>query len=149
MAKMLRNLYKDFSIGGDKMGRKNILKLTHKDMDENVREICKVMGYLHYHTHDSRRSQPGFPDWLIIKEDTLVFVELKCGKDKLNEDQIKWFVALRRLRRCEAYVVRDQEGLDVLMEFLASKWYQDKIFMDNMSKLKEMTDKELGQAANL
>ena len=44
--------------------------LNEKKFQSQVVRIAKVFGWLCYHTYDSRRSEPGFPDlsaWSAIK----------------------------------------------------------------------------------
>jgi hypothetical protein len=43
---------------------------------------ARRLGYLVYHTHDSRRSAPGFPDLVLCNGQRLLFVELKSRTGK-------------------------------------------------------------------
>lgn len=48
-----------------------------------------------YHTHDSRRSQAGFPDLTMVREnDRVLFVELKTERGKVTQAQQEWIDAL-------------------------------------------------------
>ena len=53
-------------------------------------------GYLIYHTHDSRRSQPGYPDLHLIhaEKGISLFRELKRKTGTLSKDQRTWLSAL-------------------------------------------------------
>jgi len=72
---------------------------------EQVRRVASDYGWLPYHTHNSKRSEPGFPDLVLVRADRLVFAELKRVKGRISPDQGKWIWALRRAGR-EVYVWR-------------------------------------------
>lgn len=55
-----------------------------------VRDAALLYEWLHYHTHDSRRSDRGFPDIVLIKGDRILWRELKTQKGKLSPDQEIW-----------------------------------------------------------
>jgi hypothetical protein len=52
--------------------------------------VCRQFGLLHYHTHDSRKSEEGFPDSVIVGPSRVLFRELKGKTGKLGPDQIVW-----------------------------------------------------------
>jgi len=58
-----------------------------------VREVARGYGWTTYHTHDSRRSEPGFPDLVLVRE-RVVFAELKTVKGKVTPEQRVWLAAL-------------------------------------------------------
>lgn len=53
-------------------------------------------GWLIYHTHDSRRSEPGYPDLHLVHERRHLSMmrELKTQKGRLSEPQKRWIAAL-------------------------------------------------------
>lgn len=59
-----------------------------------VLEMAKRLHWLAYHTRDSRRSEPGFPD-LVLVRDRVIFAELKSERGKMSPEQITWRDALR------------------------------------------------------
>ena len=63
--------------------------ITEKDFQHTVVEAAKLYGWLCYHTHDSRRSEPGFPDLCLVREKVL-FREIKTDKGKLSPHQKLW-----------------------------------------------------------
>lgn len=85
--------------------------MTERELQENVLSLAKALSYLSYHTHDSRRSQPGFPDLVLAKPGRLIFIELKTAKGKLTAAQTIWLAALTDAG-AEAYVFRPLDWLD-------------------------------------
>lgn len=72
------------------------LKITEKEFQTQVVELAQRMGQLDYHTHDSRRSAPGFPDLVLCKpERKVIFIELKTESGKPTNHQLLWIGALR------------------------------------------------------
>lgn len=63
---------------------------------QRVRDIARVHQWLTYHTHRSERSEPGFPDLVLIhlRANRLVFAELKREKGHLTDHQKTWHQAL-------------------------------------------------------
>ena len=51
-------------------------------------ELATVCGWLAYHTHDSRRSTPGFPDLVLVRGGVLLFRELKTDTGKTSKAQL-------------------------------------------------------------
>ena len=72
---------------------------THSQMSEKEYQNAVVRAFLDYgwkvyHTFDSRRSEPGFPDLVMVKGKRIVFVELKSAKGKETTAQLEWLDAL-------------------------------------------------------
>jgi hypothetical protein len=68
--------------------------MLERELQNNVIELATWLGWLCYHTHDSRRSQPGFPDLVMVKGQRTLFVELKSATGKVTPDQMRWIHAL-------------------------------------------------------
>jgi hypothetical protein len=50
---------------------------TEKQFMATVIEAAQTLGWLVYHTHDSRRSESGFPDLVGVRRDRILFIEVK------------------------------------------------------------------------
>jgi hypothetical protein len=61
---------------------------------EFVRDVSRMRGWLSYHTRDSRRSDPGFPDLVLVRRPRLVFAELKAAGKHPTRFQRDWLSAL-------------------------------------------------------
>lgn len=70
--------------------------MTEKTLQAAILGAARRLGWLAYHTHDSRRSQPGYPDLHLVHPDTgrSLFRELKTQKGRLTPDQQAWLTAL-------------------------------------------------------
>lgn len=63
------------------------MKLTEAQFTQQVKELFEKLGWLVYHTKDSRYSQAGFPDIVAVRKPRVVFAELKIG-NKLTQGHI-------------------------------------------------------------
>jgi hypothetical protein len=72
-----------------------VRRLTEKRFMAQVVELARLRGWLVFHPYDSRRSQPGFPDLVLVRGRRLLFAELKVGRRELTADQQRWVDALR------------------------------------------------------
>ena len=68
--------------------------MNEEQFQANVIEMSKYMGYLHYHTHDSRRSVAGFPDLVLVGRNRILFREIKTENGQLSSAQLTWGGAL-------------------------------------------------------
>jgi hypothetical protein len=66
---------------------------SEKEFLAGVRGLARLCRWREYHTHDSRRSAPGFPDLVLVRE-RVVFAELKSEAGKLTPEQVAWANAL-------------------------------------------------------
>ena len=89
-----------------------------KDFLALVRDMAKGAGWIFYHTYDSRHSEPGFPDCVMIhvQGHRIVYCELKSQDGKERPAQLAYRVAIKAAGG-EAYLWRPsdmQEITDVL-----------------------------------
>ncbi|GAB3166706.1 hypothetical protein GCM10027059_26080 [Myceligenerans halotolerans] len=75
-----------------------------RDMSEdtllaNVRKLARELRLLVYHTHDSRKSERGWPDVVLASADRglLLVRELKDERRKVTDEQADWLHHLRDL----------------------------------------------------
>jgi hypothetical protein len=72
-----------------------------------VIEAAASLGWgLIYHTHDSRRSQKGFPDLVMVRGTRLLFVELKRVGEKPRVEQVAWLEGLEQVAAALRDLVR-------------------------------------------
>lgn len=68
--------------------------VTEDELMDYVTTLLTLHHWLWYHTHDSRRSNPGFPDIVAVKNGFVLFIELKRETGKVSESQQRWLDAL-------------------------------------------------------
>ncbi len=68
--------------------------MSEAEFQQQVIALARLYRYRVYHTHDSRRSQAGFPDLVLVRGKRLLFVELKTDTGRLTPEQYEWMVAL-------------------------------------------------------
>jgi hypothetical protein len=94
--------------------------MTEPELESAVRRLVKDLGLLGYHTKDSRRSEPGFPDWVIVGPYGTLFRELKSQHGRLTGDQTRWRYALRAAGQdCEVWRPSDLLAGTVAAELTA------------------------------
>ena len=80
--------------------------ISEKHFLLQVRELARYESWLTYHTHRSTRSEPGFPDLVLVRPPRVIFAELKTEKGKLSADQEAWLDVLDRCNEVETYLWR-------------------------------------------
>ncbi len=64
--------------------------VTEKEFQQAVMNQLKEHGWMAYHTWNSRRSAPGFPDVVAVKGGRLLMVELKKEGEDPDSNQQEW-----------------------------------------------------------
>lgn len=89
----------------------DVTLITERDWQSEVIEIAGAGGWMHYHTHDSRKSARGFPDLVFVRE-RVVYAELKSETGKPSDDQVRWLHALAAAGQ-EVYLWRPRDRATV------------------------------------
>lgn len=89
--------------------------MTEKELLAAVRQVAQLTGWRVYHTHDSRRSEAGFPD-LVLVRDRVLYRELKTARGRTTPEQDAWLEALRATG-ADADVWRPQDLTDGTVAF--------------------------------
>ena len=69
-------------------------RITEAALQRAVEECARALGYMVYHTYDSRRSEPGYPDLCLVRGDRLIYAELKSARGRVKPAQHAWLAAL-------------------------------------------------------
>lgn len=88
-------------------------KVSEKQFQAQVLQLVRLSGWLCYHTFDSRRSQRGFPDLVLVRPPALLFAELKSEGGKLRPEQEAWLKALGGCESVEARLWRPGDWKEI------------------------------------
>lgn len=78
--------------------------ISEREFQSQILQLAKAFGWLWFHTYDARRSQPGFPDLVLVRE-RVIFAELKTARGKQSDAQRAWESRLRAAK-AEFYLWR-------------------------------------------
>jgi hypothetical protein len=67
---------------------------TEAQLQQAIIELARALGWLVYHTFDSRHSAEGFPDLVLVRQGELIFAELKSAVGKVKPEQQLWLDVL-------------------------------------------------------
>lgn len=84
-----------------------------RHLQDRLIEAARLCGWRVYHCHDSRRSQPGFPDLVMVRAGVLLALELKRGlaevtamaRSPRGREQLEWIADLAAVPGVRAAVV--------------------------------------------
>ena len=62
----------------------------------HIKETARWYGWLVYHTYDSRHSEAGFPDLVMVNYHLglVIFAEIKANAGRVSPEQQVWVTAL-------------------------------------------------------
>ena len=102
------------------MGDRDPREPTEKALMQMIRGAAKLGGWLCYHTHDSRRSDPGFPDLVLVRPPDLLFVEVKAHNGRVSPEQQAWLEAINAAG-IPAWLCRGIDSTDQLCRMLTAR----------------------------
>ena len=91
--------------------------MPEAEWQKQIEDYATMHGWLWYHTRDSRRSPAGFPDLVLVRGETVIFLECKTMKKKPSAAQEVWMARLKGTQSVRAAVVRPSDW-DTLEEQL-------------------------------
>lgn len=84
--------------------------MTERQFLDAVTDLARWGGYQTYHTYDSRRSAPGFPDLVMARAgQPLLCIELKTPRGRLTAPQQGWLTLLGQTQGLRAEVWRPDD----------------------------------------
>lgn len=72
---------------------------SEDQLQRKIIQAAEELGWMAYHTHDSRRSNAGWPDLVLVhpRHRRLIIWELKSAKGRATPAQLAWLAALRNI----------------------------------------------------
>lgn len=87
------------------------------DFQAAIVQQAKLWGWLAYHTHDSRRCEPGFVDLVMLRRDRLLAWELKRSRrEKPTPAQRKWLRAFQSIPGAEVRIYSPEDWGTIIRE---------------------------------
>jgi hypothetical protein len=84
--------------------------MSEAELQELVIAAARLGGWRWYHTADSRRSNPGWPDLVLVRGREALFVELKSEKGRVRPEQREWLQALERVETFSTGILRPSDA---------------------------------------
>lgn len=85
---------------------------------KQVRALATTLHWWSYHPQLSRWSERGWPDWVFIRGERVVFAELKRDDTTITPHQARVITMLRNAGQ-EVYIWRPATGLEEIARLLA------------------------------
>ncbi|WDF32233.1 VRR-NUC domain-containing protein [Arthrobacter agilis] len=72
---------------------------SEKQLQDKIVQLAEELGWMTFHIYDSRRSNPGWPDLVLVHpvRRRLIIWELKSKNGRATPAQLTWLTALRNL----------------------------------------------------
>lgn len=83
--------------------------MRERDFQAMVQQAAGYLGWMSYHTWDSRRSNPGWPDLVLVKDGRMLCLELKTEKGRIRPEQEVWIAELQQVPGVTARIVRPSQ----------------------------------------
>lgn len=83
--------------------------MSESDFQAQVIAYAEALGWHVYHTQDSRRSNPGWPDLAMVRGHRLILWELKTEKGRVTPEQRDYIARLRDVKTVYAGIRRPSD----------------------------------------
>ena len=106
----------DYGLLGDRVDADEVVKWTEKEFQRHIEKQATLHGWLYYHPWRSDNSVAGFPDLTLVRDDRLMFWELKIDekRSKVTPHQQQWLDALAATGKVEVGVYRPSDIEEML-----------------------------------
>jgi hypothetical protein len=83
--------------------------LSEAQFQARVVALARANSWAVYHTHDSRRSEAGFPDLVMLRHGALLVAELKVGTNRPTPEQCSWIAEFALVPQAQVYVWKPED----------------------------------------
>jgi hypothetical protein len=83
--------------------------MRERDWQRTVVDLAEMYRWRVYHTFDSRRSEPGWPDLFCVKPGRAVALELKTQRGRVTAEQYGWLGLLASVPGVDAMLARPSD----------------------------------------
>lgn len=91
------------------------LRSSEDAFQDLVVEVMERSGFLVWHDHDSRRNEAGLPDLIAVRDDRVLFIELKTERGTMRQWQEVWGYLLSHVGgNTEYFVWRPSDWSEIL-----------------------------------
>lgn len=84
-------------------------RIPERDWQQQILDAARYLGFRCYHTYDSRRSAPGFPDLMCVRDGRLLAIECKTATGKVSPEQAEWLAELALVPGVVALIARPDD----------------------------------------
>lgn len=105
------------SVSRHTIGIGTMIDLSHvseKAFQSMLVKTAKELGYTQFHVFDARRSNPGFPDLVLIKPPRIIFAELKREGGHPTPAQRDWLEMLKACPGVETFLWYPSDWDDIV-----------------------------------
>jgi Holliday junction resolvase len=87
--------------------------ISEADFMAQIVDAATKTGWAVFHVYDSRRSAAGFPDLVLVRGATLIFLECKSAKGRVTPAQQRYIDQLKQVRYVYADIARPEDWTDI------------------------------------
>ena len=92
---------------GNRMDKgKHSSTMTERQFQSAVLQLARWARWMVFHAYNSRRSNPGFPDLVLVRGERCIFAELKTDTGRVSAAQEEWITALDAVPGIDAVIWR-------------------------------------------
>ena len=89
------------------------LQISERDFQAQVLALARLCQWRCYHTFDSRRSERGFPDLVLVRRSRVLFIELKSERGRPTSAQQAWLADLEGTGKVDVRLWRPSDWNEI------------------------------------